>query len=54
MSPDGNIIELDPIEIAGDNIPESSETFDIDPQHADTLQSHIQTVSGGRAVNICL
>ena len=54
MSPDGTTIVLDPIEIAGDDIPESSNTFDIDPQHTEALQSHIQEVSGGKAINLCL
>jgi len=54
MSPDGTTIVLDPIEITGDDIPESSNTLDIDPQHSEALQSHMHATTGGKAVNICL
>ncbi len=56
MSPEENTttIVLEPIEITGAESPEIGTTFDIDPQHTEALQSHIQEAPEGKAINLCL
>ena len=56
MSPEENTttIVLEPTEINGEDYQEGFETFDLDPQSAETLQNHIQKAPEGKAINLCL